>query len=129
MRIEYVEFFSPGTFVHETRRIEIEDRDVDAACEIAKGITERHGTTPFGFRFIARERSDNDLDAHDTDASKMYYLGGKVETLADVEARATDDDSILLSNMRNNGYERIITNTNSWKVTVPLEDGDTVLDW
>lgn len=129
MRQEFVEFYSPGTFLPETRRMPIETRDVDVACEMAKGITERYGATPFGFRFIARERGDDDLDARDTDLSSYYYLGGKVETLAEVEARATEDDEILLRNMRNNGIKRIITNTNSWKFTGELYDDDVVLDW
>ena len=59
----------------------------------------------------------------------MYYLGGKVETLAEVKARATKDDSILIANMECNHYDRIITNTNSWKVTQPLNPKDVVLDW
>lgn len=129
MRQEFVEFYSPGTFMPETTRKPVEGRDVDAAKVMAKDITERHGATPFGFRFITKERSDDDFDSREIDRSPMYYLGGKVETLAEVEARATDDDRILLINMRNNGIKRIITNTNSWKFTGELYDDDIVLDW
>ncbi len=59
----------------------------------------------------------------------MYFLGGKVETLAEVKARATDADRILVSNMEINGYDQIITNDNSWRWTQPLGKTDVVLQW
>jgi hypothetical protein len=59
----------------------------------------------------------------------MYYLGGKVETLAQVKKRATEKDSILVSNMECNKWNKIITNNNSWSITLPLEKGDVVLEW
>jgi hypothetical protein len=31
--------------------------------------------------------------------------------------------------MKNNGYDRVIINTNSWKVTLPLKKKDVVLEW
>lgn len=129
MRQEFVEFFSPGTFVSETTRKPIDARSVDLACLMAREIKERHGTTPYGFRFVARERAEDELDAHDTDRSGFYYLGGVVETLAEVKARATDKDRILIQNMECNGWKRIVTNTNSWTITQPLMDMDVVLEW
>ena len=129
MRQEFVEFQSPGTFVSEVSRHPVETRDVDAACELARTVTERHGATPYGFRFVARERADDELDAHDVDHSPMYYLGGVVETLEEVEARATDDDRILISNMKSNGWSKIITNTNSWRITRPFLEDDVLLDF
>jgi hypothetical protein len=59
----------------------------------------------------------------------LYYLGGTVETLEEVKARATDKERILISNMEINKWDRVITNTNSWKWTQPLEPDDIVLDW
>jgi hypothetical protein len=59
----------------------------------------------------------------------MYFLGGKVETLEEVKARATDKDRVLVMNMEGNGIARIITNTNSWSWTQPLGEKDVVLDW
>lgn len=129
MKKEFVEFFSPGTFVSEETRLPIEVRSVDLACQMAQGIKERHNATPYGFRFVSRERADDELDAKDVDSSPMYYLGGVVETLEEVEARATKDDFILIANMKSNGWNKIITNTNSWKITQPLNDSDIVLDW
>jgi len=59
----------------------------------------------------------------------MYYLGGKIETLAQVEARNDPSEHILRSNMRCNGWKRIIVNDNSWRFTAPLNDDDVVLDY
>lgn len=125
----YVEFFSPGTFVAETSVKPVESWDVDAAVEMARSIQERHGATPYGFRFTTRGREDDELDSRQIAKSGMYYLGGKVETLAEVEARNDPTEEILRSNMRSNDFARIITNTNSWKVTQPLHDGDVVLEF
>jgi hypothetical protein len=107
----------------------IDSWDVEKAKRMARSITERHGATPFAFYFTTRSRGEDDLDSKVTDTSVTYYLGGKVETLAEVKARATKDDRILISNMEINHYDRIITNTNSWKVTQPLNKNDVVLDW
>lgn len=125
----YVEFFSPGTFVAETSEREIKSWDIAAATKMALKISERYGATPYGFRFTTRQRGDDDFDSKQTAKSPMYYLGGKVETLAQVKARATDKDSILISNMEGNGWKRIITNDNSWRWTQPLDDSDVVLDF
>ena len=42
---------------------------------------------------------------------------------------ATEKDRILVSNMEGNGYDRIITNDNSWRWTQPLGKDDVVLPW
>ena len=128
MEKHFVTFYSPGTFVAEESTKPIDAWDVETARIMALGIKERYGAKPCGFQFSTRARSDSDLDSKVTAKSPMYYLGGTVETLAEVEARATDKDQILLSNMRGNGYERVITNNNSWTVTRPLNPTDVVLD-
>ena len=129
MKKHFVVFLSPGTFVHEESTKEIDSWDVEQAKKMARKIIERHNATPFGFYFITRTRGDNDLDSKISDESPMYYLGGKVETLEEVKARAIKDDSILIGNMECNRWDRIITNTNSWKITQPLRKGDVILDW
>ena len=113
-----VTFYSPGTFVHETSTREIDSWDVDQAIEMAKGIVERYGAVPFGFEFSSSDGSK----------SGMHFLGGTLETLAEVKARATDDDRILISNMECNGWDRIITNTNSWKIVQPFLPGDKLIE-
>lgn len=125
----FVTFLSPGTFVAETTEKPIDSWDVKKAQKMAHDIEERYGATPYGFRFTTRSRTDADLDSKVTATSGMYFLGGKIETLAEVEARNDPKEEILRSNMRGNGYDRIIVNDNSWRSTQPLRDGDTVLNW
>lgn len=125
----YVEFYSPGTFVSETTAKPIPAWDVDEAVRMATSVSERHNATPYGFRFTTRGREDDELDSRQIAKSPFYYLGGTVETLAGVKARATDADRILISNMECNGWDRVITNCNSWRVTRPLEDDDVILDF
>lgn len=129
MKQHFVTFYSPGTFVPEETTKPILKWDVEKAKAIARRIKERHAATPFGFRFSTRSRTAKDLDSSVEKTSPMYYLGGKVETLAEVKKRATDDDRILVSNMECNEIKRIITNTNSWKHTTELRDKDVVLEW
>jgi hypothetical protein len=125
----FVTFYSPGTFVAETSTKPIELWSVEIAKEMARGIKERHGAVPYGFRFSTRGRGDADLDSEEIAGSPFYYLGGKVETLKQVKARATEKDRVLISNMEGNGYKKIITNDNSWRWTQPLKPTDVVLDW
>ncbi len=129
MKKHFVTFYSPGTFVAEDTTKPIDSWDVEKAKEIARDIRERYDAKPYGFRFLTRERGDDDLDSKVVATSNLYYLGGKVETLAEVKARATADDRILIANMEGNGHDRIITNTNSWRWTQPLQSDDVVLEW
>lgn len=125
MKRHFVRYFS---FMAETTDKPIEKWDVDAAVRMAGGITERYNARPYAFQFIARERSDEDLDSTEVASSPIYFLGGRVETLEEVEARNDPSEGILRRNMRMNDYKRIIVNENSWRWTQPLRDGDIVLD-
>ena len=127
MKSHFVTFYSPGTFVPEQTTKEIDDWDVEKAKQIAQDVKERYNAVPFGFRFTTRSRDSNELDSKVTDTSNMYYLGGTVLTLAQVEAKNDPDDRILISNMKGNGWDRIIVNTNSYKHTTNLNEGDIVL--
>ncbi len=125
----FVTFFSPGTFVAETTTKAVTSWDIEQAKAMARAIQERHGAVPYGFQFSTRTRGDEDLDSHVAKKSPMYYLGGTVETLAQLKARATEKDEILVRNMEGNRWERIITNDNSWRWTQPLQPTDVVLEW
>lgn len=129
MKKHFVTFFSPGTFVAEDTIKPIESWDIETAKQMARDIKERHNAVPYGFQFTTRERSDNDLDSKVVATSPMYYLGGNVETLEEVKARATEQDRTLIANMEGNHWHRVITNTNSWRWTQPLNDDDIVLEW
>jgi hypothetical protein len=124
----FVTFHSPGTFVSEQSARPVDSWDIEAAQAMALGITERHGAIPYGFQFSTRGRTADALDSHEIARSPFYWLGGVVETLEQVEARATEQDQILLDNMRGNHWRRIITNYNSYRWTQPLGEDDIVLD-
>lgn len=128
MKKHFVIFCSPGSFVHETSKKEIDSWDVKKAIEMAECILERHNSKPFGFYFETRSRKENELDSKITDTSKMYYLGGKVESYEEVCDRNDPKEEILRSNMKWNNWNHIITNINSWKITQPLRKGDIVLN-
>lgn len=128
MQKHFVVFLSPGTFVDEESMREIDSWDTAMAMEMAGGVLERHGATPYGFRFITRARGPEDLDSMVVARSRTYFLGGKVETLEEVEARNDPAERILRLNMKTNGFS-IVVNTNSWKTVKPLMEGDVVLDW
>lgn len=68
------------------------------------------------------------MDSKVIDESKMYYLGGKVESFKEVCDRNDPKEAILRSNMECNHWDYIITNTNSYKITQPLRKGDVVLN-
>lgn len=127
MKKHFVTFWSPGTFCPEESTMPIESWDIKTALEMASGINERYNARPFGFSFSTRSRGPEDLDSKQTAKSPMYYLGGTVRTLAEVEAEANPDEKILLSNMRGNKIAHVITNTNSWKHTAEFKDGDVLL--
>ena len=111
MRRHFVEFMSPGTFVCEVTTKPIEAWDVEQAVAMAADIVERYNATPFGFRFITRERGLEDLDSRITSRSGMYYLEGR----------------ILLLNMKANGWDEVFVNTKGFRWTVPLHPGDVIL--
>ena len=129
MEAHFVTFYSPGTFVAESSSLPIDSWDVAKAKAMAGEVKERYGATPYGFRFTTRTRKDDELDSKVTATSPTYYLGGTVETLEQVKARATDKERILVANMEGNKWDRIITNNNSWRWIQPLEEDDVVLQW
>lgn len=125
----FVTFLSPGTFVSEETTRRVKSWGVEAACEQAHKIVERHGATPYGFYFTTRSRGPNDLDSREVKRSGTFYLGGRIRTLAQVRADADPKEEILRTNMECNGWERIITNDNSWRHTALFNKGDVLLDW
>lgn len=124
----FVTFYSPGTFVAEDTTKPVDSWNVDDAVAMAALITERHNAKPYGFRFITRGRGPDDLDSKVIARSPMHYIGGKVETLAEVQARNDPSERILRANMEGNHWDRIWTATKGWKWTQPLNADDIVID-
>ena len=129
MKKHYVTFLSPGSFVSETNTVEVDEQDIDSAIELSRSIIQRYGAKPYGFYFTTRERGPKDFDSKEIDRSGIYYLGGNILTLKQIKKRDRPEDSILISNMECNGWERIIENNNSWRFTAPLNENDEVLDY
>ena len=125
MQKHFVTFYSPGTFIAEMTEEPIDSWDVKLAEKRAKKITERYNAKPYGFSFSTRSRNADELDSKVTATSHMYYLSGKIETLAEIKAR--EPAGILFSNMQCNNWNRIITCKTPYPWTQPLEDGDVVL--
>ena len=129
MTKHFVEFLSPGTFLAETSERPIASCNVDEAKRMVRSIKERYGATPYGFRFLTRSRGAKDLDSKIVKRSGVYFLGGKIETQDDIRRRGDPKEAILLSNMECNGWEKVVTNSNSWKWTQLLGPDDVVLQW
>jgi len=125
----FVNFYSPGTFISEESTQDIKSWDVQKAMKMADAIAERYNATPYGFRFSTRERKDDDLDSSVTKTSHMYFLGGKIKTLKDIQAENDPSNRILISNMEINNIKRVVVNTNSYKSVLPLEKDDVVLNY
>ena len=122
----FVTFLSPGTFVSETTTKEIDSWSVDLAMRMARDIKERHGATPYGFRF--ETKASDGWEPRTVKSSGIYYLGGTLLTIDDVPD--TDEIKTLRWNMKNNDIETVIENTNSWKVTMPFNKSkDVLLEW
>jgi len=128
MKKHFVTFFSPGTFVAESTCLEISQWDVSMAIELARGIREKHGSVPYGFRFTTRTRSEDEFDSKETAKSNMYFLGGCVETYEEIVERNDPKEEILRQDMKANDIKRIIINTNSYKSTQPFGDNDVLLE-
>lgn len=128
MKKHFVTFYSPGTFVAEETTKEIDSWDTQKAIEMSKNIKERHGALPYGFQFHTCKRSFRDFNNKEIKRSNMYYLGGEILTLAEVEAKNDPSNKILISNMKCNNWDKIIVNTNSWKWTQPLNPDDIILN-
>ena len=129
MTKHFVEFLSPGTFVSESTRKEIDSWDVDKAQAMARDIVERHAAKPYGFRFLSRTRAGDELDSKVSAMSGIYYLGGRLRTREEVIADNLPNEETLRCNMQSNNVERVIENNNSWKFTTEFTERDTLLDW
>jgi len=117
----YVEYLSPGTFISESTLVECSKGiDICEAVKGAKKIKERHGATPYGFRFV-----DGNQDL--IEGQRTYYITGEVIKYKDVPNTAKNHT--IRGNMRCNGWAYIIENTNSYKTTQPFEEEDVVVDW
>jgi len=124
----FVVFSSPGTLFSEETIKEIAEWDTEKAIIMSKEIKERYGATPYGFCFITRGRTGEDLDSKEIKRSNFYYLGGEIKTLKELRKENNPGDIILIRNMECNNWDKVIINNNSWKWTQPFAKGDVLLN-
>lgn len=74
----FVTFYCPGTFYPEQESISIESWDVEQAKQLAGTVVARYGARPYGFCFVTRGRTAQELDSKEVVRSSMYFLGDKV---------------------------------------------------
>jgi hypothetical protein len=129
MEKHFVTFYAPGTLICETLTLPVDSWNVEKATKMADSVILRHSATPFAFEFITKGREDDELDSRVISKSPTYYLGGKIATLKELEARNSPDEAVLRANMRRNKWDRVIINTNSWSITNVLSEDDVVLDY
>lgn len=136
MRKHFVVFHSPGTLFDESSEKEIAKLEPALAVKLATKIVERHGAKPYGFTFETRIVSEPVSDGEGgtlatvpktVETSGIHFLGGSLETLDEVEARADPTESILRSNMRGNRMFVVCVNTNSYKSTHEFREQDCVV--
>ena len=115
MKRHFVQILYPGAIFAEANTVALaaDYWNLDEALALVAG--ERY--TPYGFRFVTRERGPDDLDFKETMRSPMYFLNGQVKTVDEVEP-----GSILEWNMRANRYSRVFVSQSGF--AVPMEEGD-----
>lgn len=121
MRKHFVEYLYPGTFLSESHVEPILAWDVGIATLRSKD----GNTKPYGFRFLTRARTEDELDSKVVDTSGIYYLGGTVRTYDEVVADNLPADETLRWNMKANHFARVITTAGR---TFPFTDKDQVIE-
>lgn len=136
-RRHFVTFCSPGTFVAEMSSRPIEAWDPVEAVNLSEKIIERHGAKPYGFRFETRivaepvddgEGGKLEVQSKTVETSGLYHLGGKLETIDEVEHRNDPKEKIMRSNMTGNRIPIVVVNTHSYRSTQPFNEEDFVVD-
>ena len=123
---DFVTFYSPGTFQAEMTTMPISSWDEEEAIEMSKSIVERYDARPYGFRFTTRGREDDELDSRELARSGMYYINGVVKTLEELEAKPKGN-STLISNMKNNKWDKVVETASPYKWTSPFNNGDKIV--
>jgi len=120
----YAEYLYPGVFLPEEFSAEVPERDPQkVAREAPDGV--------FAFRFydiatttVTVGGEEIETRSERLNQSGRYYIDAEKLTAADVEA-LPGDHSILLSNMRGNGWDPILRcRPGNFQ---PLQDGDEIV--
>jgi len=126
----YIIFESPGTLFSETSKKSIDSWDVKKGVEMARSITERHGSTPYCFLFKTCKEAEPiegmDIIPQCVEQSGRYYLNGKVLTIDDIPDTA--ENKILRTNMRGNRMPFVVRTEGKYVSTHEYTDDDFVVD-
>lgn len=110
----HIEFRSPGTFVAESNEMTIwvqtREEAIHKAIEESKKIVQRYNAVPYCF--IMNGTS--------------YYLPHCEVTLTK-DIPISNENDILLSNCRINGWKAIVTSMKGWKFTQPFGKNSVLL--
>lgn len=129
-------FYSPGTFFAERSMRPIESRDCAKAVAMAEEIVERHGARPYGFVFETQLVADPvpdgrggtlNVEPKKIRGSGMHFLGGRLETLDEVEKRNDPSERIKCSNMRANDSCIVCINEKTYRSTQPFTESDVIV--
>lgn len=119
VKTTYIEFYYRGAIFAETSVKEVASRDT-------KGVDVPEGS--YGFRYfdmMSTEEGGVKMTSGRLNISPIHYYGGRIMTLDEVR-REMSDAHILISNIENNGYTRVIRcRTGNF---VPFEDGDIYIE-
>jgi hypothetical protein len=116
----YVTYDLPGFFMPEQYTRIVEQRDSQAAANAAPD-----GAYAFTFHdIVGATVNGTTLTSQPVHRSGRYFIGGTVRNATEVEAMP-GDHSILLSNMRNNGWNRVIFCLTG--NVQPFTDGDNLV--
>ena len=120
----YVTYLIPGLIVADESSREVPDRDPERIAREAE-------RSVVAFKFFDKVSTTVTVDGLELQAASQpfrrsgwYYIDGEAFTAEQVAA-LDGNHSILLDNMRSNGWERVVRcRTGGFQ---PLRDGDTVI--
>lgn len=125
MKQDFIEILTSGSFFSESSIMAIDNWSIDLAVEQLRSRYAERLDKPYGFRFMTKERGPNDLDSKVSKRSGIYFFPGRVSTYDEVVARRDARDSILISIMSSNGFDRVICVKGG--MTLPVTEWDTLL--
>lgn len=121
----FVTFVSVGAIIDEKTVKPIKYRNVTEAKEMASEIVERHGARPFGFYFITTNGEKPGSKEYKEDRSGMYYIGGVVKKIEELDQTRYRDIISALSDLDVNRC--IFVKSGKYEVVKPFMDHDCVI--
>ena len=119
----YAEFYAPGTFVSETKEVEIKDpNNYGDIIKIGKALEFRYSAKAYCFRTYSKDSKGKRINN-----SNRIFFGIKIRTIQDVIKDNLPNEQILRDNMINNNMNRIAEPIEGWKTSIALSDDDIII--